>query len=233
MPASAAPVDARRAPPVATGAHAARTRALAALGVLGVLLAAALLTLLHALDAGEVDPLRRTLSEYGLGDHRAVFTAAVLAAAAATALVLRALVRSGVLAWPSAPAALLAAGAAALAVAAVVAKTDWALGPSPGGAVHRTASAVAYLCLPAALLVLGARPAGPRWARWLGLACTAWMAPFALGAALTPLTGDPWWRLVPPGLVQRGLVLTELLSVLALGLWALHAAAPSRAGATG
>jgi hypothetical protein len=39
-------------------------------------------------------------------------------------------------------------------------------------------------------------------------------------AALRPFTGVPWWQLVPLGLVERGLAITAVVTVVVLGRWA-------------
>ena len=40
---------------------------------------------------------------------------------------------------------------------------------------------------------------------------------------LSPVTRTPWWQAVPLGLVERGLVMCEVLAVIALGVWVLTA----------
>ena len=67
------------------------------------------------------------------------------------------------------------------------------------------------------------RPVPARVARWLGVLSLAWFAPIFGALLLSPVTGTPWWRAIPLGLVERGLVISEVLAVIALGIWVLHA----------
>ena len=38
---------------------------------------------------------------------------------------------------------------------------------------------------------------------------------------MSPRTGTPWFRAIPLGLIERGLVITEVAAVAALALWVL------------
>ena len=188
--------------------------ALIAAGVLAVLA-------LHVVALEEVDPVRRTLSQYALGPWKPVFDAGVLAG----------LVRTGLTRGRGAAVALLAVWSVCLVVVVAFEKIDWSVGPTPTGYLHRYASLVAFLCLPAAALALGrawrddpcwGRFAG--WTRWLGVAALVWLVPLLLGFVLRPLTGVPWWQFVPLGLFERGVALTEVVAVVVMGLWAARAA---------
>jgi hypothetical protein len=146
--------------------------------------------------------------------------------------VLAGLVRAGLARRHGAAAGLLAAWSACLLVVVAFEKIDWSVGPTPTGYLHRYASLVAFLCLPAAALAFGrAWRDDPRWARfaawtrWLGIASLAWLAPVLLGFVLRPLTGVPWWQFVPLGLFERGVALTEVAAVLVMGAWATRATA--------
>ena len=211
----------------------APTRTARGTAVLGVLLVGAGVVAVLALHvlAPEVAPLRRTLSQYALGPWKPAFDAGVLAVAACSAAVLAALLRAGLVRWRDPAAVLLAAWTAGLVVVVAFEKIDWSVGPTPTGYLHRYASLVAFLCLPAAALALGrawrddpcwGRFAG--WTRWLGVAALVWLAPFLLGFVLRPLTGVPWWQFVPLGLFERGVALTEVVAVVVMGLWAARAA---------
>ena len=46
----------------------------------------------------------------------------------------------------------------------------------------------------------------------------AWFAPIFGALLLSPVTGTPWWQAIPLGLVERGLVISEVLAVIALGV---------------
>lgn len=217
--------------------------ALALVGLVGAGLSAVLVGLLHVIvDPADVDPVRRTISEYALGEYRVLFDAGVLALAAGSAVVLIALVAAGLLRAASPASVLLATWSVALAVVVAFQKIDWSVGPTTGGYVHRYASLLAFICLPIAALLLARRwRRDPTWRRhavwtgWLGAASLAWLAPILAGFVLRPFTGVPWWRFVPLGLTERGLAVTEVAVVLALGWWAWHAgrSVPSRVGGFG
>ena len=83
------------------------TRTLAALGLVGTGIAVVLVGLLHVVAAEQVNPVRRTISEYALGDSDWMFDVGVLGLAAGSALVLLALVRAGIVAGRSVAAVLL------------------------------------------------------------------------------------------------------------------------------
>ena len=209
-------------------ARSARSWALS--GAALVVAGAVVVLALHVL-APENDPVRRTLSQYALGPWKPVFDAGVLAVAAGSAAVLAGLLRAGLVRWRGAAAVLLAAWSACLVVVVAFEKINWSVGPTPTGYLHRYASLVAFVCLPAAALALGrAWRDDARWARFaawtrgLGYVALAWLAPMLLGFALRPLTGVPWWRFVPLGLFERGVALTEVAAVLVMGVWAARAA---------
>jgi hypothetical protein len=197
--------------------------ALVAAGVLMVLA-------LHVV-AVEVDPVRRTLSQYALGPWKPVFDAGVLAVAVGSLAVLAGLARARLVRLRDAAVTLLAAWSVCLMVVVAFEKIDWSVGPTPAGYVHRYAGLLGFLCLPAAALALGrAWRTDVRWGRlatatwWLGMVSLAWLAPILLGFVLRPLTGVPWWQFVPLGLFERGLALTEVAAVVVMGVWAARAA---------
>jgi hypothetical protein len=198
------------------------TRVFASLGIAGAALATVLIGALHVIAAAQVDPIRRTISEYALGDYRWMFDAGVLGLAAGSALVLVALVRGGLLRWPSGGAVLLGLWVVALLVVVAFEKTNWSVGPSLGGTIHRYASLVAFVSLPVAAIAIGRRGSGPFavWSRWLGAISLLWLSTILLAIALWPLTGVPWWQFLPLGLVERGLAITEVAAVTVLALWA-------------
>jgi hypothetical protein len=203
----------------------ARTWALTGTALIGVGVVAILA--LHVVTVEEIDPVRRTLSQYALGPWKPVFDAGVLAVAAGSVAVLAGLVRSGLAPARGVTATLMAAWSACLVVVVAFEKIDWSVGPTPTGYVHRYASLVAFFCLPAAALALArgwrddARSAGSaRVTWWLGVASLAWLVPILLGFVLRTLTGVPWWQFVPLGLFERGLALTEVAALVAMGAWA-------------
>ena len=128
-------------------------RATVAVGLVGTALAVVLVGLLHVIDAGQVDPVRRTISEYALRDHGWMFDVGVLALAAGSVAVLIALVRAGLMRWPSFAAVGMLVWVAGMVAVVAFEKTNWSVGPSIGGMIHRYASLVAFLALPVAALV--------------------------------------------------------------------------------
>ena len=221
-PAPAESAITARAP--ATGA-----RALALAGLAGVALAAVLVGALHVIEAENVDPVRRTISQYALGPHKTLFDAGLLALAAGSALILGALACAGVVRVPSTAAAFLGLWAVSLVVVVAFEKIDWSVGPTLAGYIHRYASLVAFLSLPAAALLIGRHWRGHEvwgrfaaWSRGLGTLSLLWFAPILLGFVLRPLTGVPCWQFVPLGFTERGLALSEVAAVVVLGWWAVR-----------
>jgi Protein of unknown function (DUF998) len=160
-----------------------------------------------------------------------MFNIGVIGLAVGIALVLVALVGAGVLRRTSVGAIALVVAASALLVVVAFEKANWSVGPSVGGYIHRYASLAAFTALPAAAVLTGrrwradphvGRPAG--WARALGIASFGWLAVIVAGMLLYPLAGISWWQVVPLGLVERGLALTEVAIVVLLGCWAWRAA---------
>lgn len=205
-------------------------RLAAALGLGAVALCAALVGSLHVL-APQVDPVRRTISEYALGEFGWMFDVAVVGLAVGSVLVLLALVGAGLLGRWSGGTLALGVWAVALVLVVAFEKTNWSVGPSVSGYIHRYASLAAFVALPVAALAVGRRwRAHPRFGRYaaatrlLGVLSLGWLSTIVLGVVLRPLTGVPWWQFVPLGLVERGLAVTEVAAVLLFGVWAWRAA---------
>jgi len=209
-------------------------RLLAVLGIGGALTAVIGVGALHVLpETAGVDQVRRTISEYALTELGWVFNLGVAALAIGSLAILASLVLTGRARSGSWGVALGAIWSAALLVVMIFPKHNWAVGPSTNGSIHRVASIVAFVCLPIAVLLLtrrawsrssGRQPISARIACWLGILSLAWFAVLLGAWALSPITGTPWWRAVPLGLVERGLVISEVLAVIALGCWALCSA---------
>ncbi|MEU0529522.1 DUF998 domain-containing protein [Amycolatopsis tolypomycina] len=188
-------------------------------GIAALVLGAGLVLLLQVIPpTDEISVTRRTISEYGLSDHKWVFDLAVLLVAAGSAAGLLVLHRQGRL---PAPAAILGTlWTVGLLVIVAFPKPDWATVSRAdfGGTLHRIASVVAFVALPLAVLVAAraAFPASPgrRWlARVLALVSLGWFA-VILGAVVVAATDDGrWWTLIPLGLVERGMALTELVAL--------------------
>ena len=176
-------------------------------------------------ETAGIAPVARTISEYALTDVGWVFNLGVLALALGSLAMLAALVRAGLARPASVGVWLGVAWSAALTVIVLFPKHNWAVGPSANGQIHRAASIVAFLCLPVAVLLLTRRRGVPRRrsadrgpGRVLagrGVAGLVRPDRGRLGAA--PVTRTPWWQAIPLGLVERGLVISEVLAVIALG----------------
>ncbi|GAA2833293.1 DUF998 domain-containing protein [Crossiella cryophila] len=199
--------------------------AAAPLGTVLVLAGIALVGLLDLLPSSA--PLRRTISHYALTDARWVFDLALLILAAGSAVILVGLVRKGVT-RPAAPATVfLGLWVVGLVIVVLFPKHDWSVGPSMSGDIHRIGSALAFLGLPIAALLL-ARPwlreaAARGFARtvwWLGLVSLLWFPPLIAVIAYYGPLGVAWWEIFPLGLWERLLAFTEVMAVVALGWWA-------------
>jgi hypothetical protein len=209
-----------------------RDKALSVIGIAGLGIGAALILLLQFIPpTNAISPLRRTISEYALSANKWVFDLAVGLVALGSILGFIVLIRRGALtvfSWASALSALWIVG---LLVVIAYPKTNWAVGPSSGGTVHRIASVVAFLCLPIAILLLSRFTESlsrRRITRWLAIASLAWFG-VILGAILIAVViGGQWWQLIPLGLVERLLAITELFALASLMLPA-RISAPDKA----
>jgi hypothetical protein len=202
-------------------------RHLALTGAAAVTAALALFGWLHLTPpSSALDWRTRTISQYALLDNGWAFDAAVLLLAAGSALVLVALIRTGVIRPVSGAAVMLGLWVAALAGVVVFEKHNWSAGPSISGDVHRVFTVVAFLSLPAAA-ILAARP-------WLRRPATRVVAaavilgavvsllcftPILYAIASEPWTGVRWWRAIPLGGVERLLAAAEVTTVLLLAWW--------------
>lgn len=210
-------------------------RALPLVALAALACGVALMGLLHILPPTNViSPIRRTISEYALSENKWLFDLSVALIAVGSAVAVVMLVRQRLLRPVSPAFALFAAWLLGLVIIVIFPKTDWSVGPSLGGSIHRVASLVAFLCLPLAI-VLAARAVftyAPWWRRTvqsLGVAGLLWFVPILAAILVMATGGAPWWRSIPLGLVERGLALTEVLAVaaLVLGLHRRPAAAPA------
>ncbi|WP_338061487.1 DUF998 domain-containing protein [Prauserella marina] len=164
-----------------------------------------------------------------------MFDISVLLVAAGSAATFATLVASGRSRLWS-PSTIFAAGwVAGLLIIVAFPKTDWSIGPSLGGTIHRYASIIAFVFLPLAVLA-AARAAYPHSAlgrfvvRALGVTSLAWFGVILTAVVLMLAGGEPWWRAIPLGLVERLMALNEVLAIgaLTIGL----CTAPAAEGAT-
>lgn len=199
-------------------------------GVAGLAAGAVLVLLLAVIPpSDEISVLRQTISQYGLSDNAWLFDIAVLLVVAGSAVILGSLRRRGGL--PGVAAVFGAGWVLGLLLIVAVPKANWALvtGFSVGGTLHRAASLIAFSCLPLAVLT-AARTAfadspGRRFAvRLFAVLSLCWFGVLLGAICFAAATGERWWEVVPLGLVERGLALTELVSLALLA----RAGAPTR-----
>jgi hypothetical protein len=207
-------------------------------GVASVATGMLLILLLHVVPPSDrIDPLTRTISEYALGPNAWMFNIGVLALAAGSVAVLASLALAGVV-RPVSPASLLVLGWASCLVALVMfQKYDYNHAHSAGaaGMIHRMASLVAFLCLPAgALLTARAGRRDSRWrrpaarTRWAALIATALLCLLFYAVGQGFFTGIPWWRVFPLGAMERLIALAEVGVMFALGGWAFNTVGAAR-----
>ena len=198
---------------------------LAALGAVCVLASLSLFAWLHVLaPSADLDWMSRTISQYALTPDGWAFDTATLLLAAGSAAILVALFRAGVLTTGAAVALVL--WVAGLVGVVWFEKHNWQVGPSVSGDVHRVASVVAFLSLPAGAVLAAAphlragRPA--RWVMIGGVVSLLCLLPIVWAVASEPWTGVRWWRAIPLGGVERVLGLAEVATVLLMAWWALR-----------
>ncbi|MEV4106865.1 DUF998 domain-containing protein [Nonomuraea sp. NPDC049695] len=184
----------------------------------------AMIVVLELTSFGEMNPLRRTISEHGLGPDGWIFGLAVGLLATGSAAIGVSLARKR-LAGIFGTIALMG-WSVGLFMTAWFEKNDWAVGPSLHGSIHRAGSFIAFLSLPLAAVII-ARPWRHRErsratlvAFGLGICSVLWVVGIATVMVIGARQGLPWWRAMPLGLVERGMAVTEVAALLALGVWA-------------
>jgi hypothetical protein len=187
-------------------------------GLAGVAVAVVMMAVLHVVPPSSlVNPVTRTLSEYALLSDAWVFDLGVTALAIGSLAVVGSLVVRGVVRVVSVPSFLVAVWSACLLVIVAFPKNNWAVGPSTGGTVHRVASVVAFVALPLAAIMVG-RAARSWWSAGLGIVALLWFAVILGAVLMQPVTGTRWWLAIPLGVVERGMLFTEVLAVAAMAL---------------
>lgn len=183
------------------------------------------------LGLGEVNPLRRTISEHGLGDQGWIFGLGVALLAAGSAAIGVTLARrrfAGIFGTLA-----LMGWSVGLLMTAAFTKHDWAVGPSLSGSIHRAGSLIAFLSLPIAALIIARPWRHPEWRRpaltafALGIGSVLWVVGIGAMVLVGERSGLAWWQVMPLGLVERGLAATEIAALLALGVWAARRPQPS------
>ena len=187
------------------------------LGIVGMLA-------LHVIPpTDEISPMRRTLSQYALTSNKWLFDLAVLLVALGSALAFCAAVAARRLAFYAGPVVLGVLWIASLLVIVTFTKTDWTVGPSLGGVIHRYASAVGFVALPLAVITMARRvlpdqPASRAAARGFAGVSLAWFGLIVVGVVRMALGYGPWWLFVPLGLTERVIALTAVAALLTLAL---------------
>ncbi|MEC3976093.1 DUF998 domain-containing protein [Amycolatopsis sp. H20-H5] len=201
-----------------------RSAALPLTGVVAMAAGAALLLVLQVVPpTNQISALRRTISEYALSDIGWVFDLAVVLVALGSALGFGALIRQCRVPARSAATVFCALWTVGLLAVIAFPKHDWALGPnsSGSGTIHRAASVVAFVCLPICVLLAAKKvfPHTPRrrtLSSALALASLLWFAVILGAVAVAASSGGRWWELIPLGLVEPGMALTEVLALISL-----------------
>lgn len=206
-------------------------RRLAGLGVATVAASIALFAWLHlAPPSAWLDWKTRTISQYALLENGWIFDTATLILAAGSTAILAALVRARLIGRTSKAAVALVLWVVGLVGVVWFEKHNWAVGPSTSGDVHRAASLVSFLSLPAAALLAGAPwlrrpyPRVPAVVTLAGVVSLLCFTPILWAVLAEPWTGVRWWRAIPLGAVERLLGLAEVVTVLLLAWWASRAA---------
>ena len=191
------------------------------LGIGALAVGAALIALLGVLPSSTpVSVLRQSISQYGLTSNSWIFNLAVLLVALGSAAILVELWRERRL--PRASVVLGALWTVGLLVIVAFPKTNWAVDTgSIGGALHRIASVIAFVCLPIAVLRAASTafpdaPGRRTLARTLGWASLGWFVAILAAVPVGLTVGGNWWELIPLGLMERGLALTEVLALVSL-----------------
>ncbi len=197
------------------------------LGVLGAVISVVAILTLDAILGGQSHrpgrTLRRaTISEYVYTDGGWAFLTGVLALALGSTLLLLGLISAGLVQPLSVGSILMALWVIGLLGVAAFPKHNWEIGPSTSGSVHRIATLLAFVSLPAAVLTIARRHRGARPAVWLAYGSLGWLGVLFGAIAVGMVTDLSWWRIIPLGLVERGIVAFEVGAVIALGVWLIR-----------
>lgn len=196
-------------------------------GVLGAAISVVAVLSLDAILGGESHRPGRTLrmatiSEYVYTAGGWAFLTGVLALALGSTLLLIGLIQAGLVAPVSIGSILMSLWVIGLLGIAAFPKHNWEIGPSTSGSVHRMATLLAFVSLPAAVLAIARRHRGARPAVWMAYGSIAWLAVLFGAIAVSMVTDLRWYRIIPLGIVERGIVAFEVAAVIALGYWLIR-----------
>ena len=163
-----------------------------------------------------------TISEYVYPAGGWAFLTGVLALAVGSILLLAGLIRAGAVAPISWGSILMSLWVVGLVGVAAFPKHNWEIGPSASGSIHRVATLLAFVSLPAAVLAIARRHRQARPAVWLAYGSIAWLAVLFGAIAVSMVTDLRWYRIIPLGIVERGIVAFEVGAVIALGVWLIR-----------
>jgi hypothetical membrane protein len=185
------------------------------------------ITGLEVAGIGDLNMVRRTISEHGLGPDAWIFGTGLVLLAAGSAAIGLSLARrrlAGIVGTLA-----LMTWSLGLMMAGLFHKHDWSVGPSLSGNIHRVGSFVAFLCLPLAIVIISRpwrhreRRASAVVAFGFGICSVLYVAGMGVMMLIGAQQGLPWYRVMPLGLVERGLAITEIAGLVALGVWAAAA----------
>lgn len=199
-------------------------------GMAAVLVGTLAVLVLHVVPpTSSTSPYRRTISEYAYSTLGWVFNAGVLAIAAGSLLIAFSLWASRALRPLSVGSLGVVAWGVSLVVLVIFPKHDWSVGPSGHGSIHRVASLVAFFSVPLAAVAIARHREGRLrppavLVRIFGVVSGCWLGMLIGGFVLGPITGTPWYRVFPLGLMERGMAFFAIAAVLAAGWLAIRAA---------
>ncbi|SBT54542.1 Protein of unknown function (DUF998) [Micromonospora narathiwatensis] len=201
----------------------------------GIALAAVLAVVGHLVVNDDLDPWSLTVSDFAVSDRGGVIDVAMALLAAATAVLIPALRRTGSGSNPARPGGdgrrlrvagfFLAAWTAGLATAAVVPTNEPGLPMDTAAYLHRYASVIAFLALPVAGWLLAGQ---------LGGRAAGWLRALTLASLL--LAGAMVWSAYPGdrmllGLVERLLIVAEVALLCVVAATLVHPPGSRLAGA--
>lgn len=196
-------------------------------GVLGAAVSVVAILSLDAILGGQSHRPGRTLrmatiSEYVYTAGGWAFLTGVLALALGSILLLAGLIHAGLVRPLSFGSILMSLWVIGLVGVAAFPKHNWEIGPSTSGSIHRVATLLAFVSLPAAVLAIARRYRSARPAIWMAYGSIAWLSVLFGAIAVSMVTDLRWHRIIPLGIVERGIVAFEVAAVIALGIWLIR-----------